>query len=226
MDFISGEILCFDKPYRWTSFDLVRKVRNILFAELNTKKLKVGHAGTLDPLATGLLIVCTGNFTKRIDEIQTLEKEYTGTFFLGATTPSSDLETETDQTFSIEHITPDLIHQVAENFIGEQEQVAPAYSAKKINGKRAYEFARRGENVEIKSNKITIYSFQILNIQLPEVTFKITCSKGTYIRAIAKDFGKALGSGAYLSKLCRTRIGTYTLENATTIENFMNSIKK
>jgi len=225
MDFVSGEILCFNKPYRWTSFDLVRKIRNTLFAELNTNKLKIGHAGTLDPLATGLLIICTGKFTKKIDEFQSLEKEYTGTFTLGATTPSSDLETEIDQTFSMKHITPESIHQIAESFQGEQDQVAPIYSAKKINGKRAYEFARRGENIDIKSNKITIFSFKIKEINLPVVAFEIICSKGTYIRSIAKDFGKALGSGAYLSKLCRTRIGEYKLQDAMEIEDFINNYK-
>jgi len=218
MDYLAGEILLINKPYRWTSFDVIRKLKNKLIAILNTKKFKIGHAGTLDPLATGLLIVCTGKFTKKIDEFQALEKEYTGTIVLGATTPSFDLETEVDQTFSLEHINSELIHQVAKSFVGEQEQVAPIYSAKKINGERAYNFARRGENVEIKSNKITIFSFEITKIDMPTVEFKIICSKGTYIRAIARDFGKALDTGAHLSALCRTRIGCFTLENALSIE--------
>ena len=218
MDYLAGEILLINKPYRWTSFDVIRKLKNKLIAVLNTKKFKIGHAGTLDPLATGLLIVCTGKFTKKIDEFQALEKEYTGTIVLGATTPSFDLETEVDQTFSLEHINSELINQVAKSFVGEQEQVAPIYSAKKINGERAYNFARRGENVEIKSNKITIFSFEITKIDMPTVEFKIICSKGTYIRAIARDFGKALDTGAHLSALCRTRIGSFTLENALSIE--------
>lgn len=218
MDYLAGEILLINKPYRWTSFDVIRKLKNKLIAILNTKKFKIGHAGTLDPLATGLLIVCTGKFTKKIDEFQALEKEYTGTIVLGATTPSFDLETEVDQTFSLEHINSELIHQVAKSFVGEQEQVAPIYSAKKINGERAYNFARRGENVEIKSNKITIFSFEVTKIDMPTVEFKIICSKGTYIRAIARDFGKALDTGAHLSALCRTRIGSFTLENALSIE--------
>ena len=218
MDYLAGEILLINKPYRWTSFDVIRKLKNKLIAILNTKKFKIGHAGTLDPLATGLLIVCTGKFTKKIDEFQALEKEYTGTIVLGATTPSFDLETEVDQTFSLEHINSELINQVAKSFVGEQEQVAPIYSAKKINGERAYNFARRGENVEIKSNKITIFSFEITKIDMPTVEFKIICSKGTYIRAIARDFGKALDTGAHLSALCRTRIGSFTLENALSIE--------
>ena len=218
MDYLAGEILLINKPYRWTSFDVIRKLKNKLIAVLNTKKFKIGHAGTLDPLATGLLIVCTGKFTKKIDEFQALEKEYTGTIVLGATTPSFDLETEVDQTFSLEHINSELIHQVAKSFVGEQEQVAPIYSAKKINGERAYNFARRGENVEIKSNKITIFSFEITKIDMPTVEFKIICSKGTYIRAIARDFGKALDTGAHLSSLCRTRIGSFTLEDALSIE--------
>ena len=218
MDYLAGEILLINKPYRWTSFDVIRKLKNKLIAVLNTKKFKIGHAGTLDPLATGLLIVCTGKFTKKINEYMGMEKEYTGTFTLGATTPTYDLETEVDQTFSLEHINSELINQVAKSFVGEQEQVAPIYSAKKINGERAYNFARRGENIEIKSNKITIFSFEITKIDMPTVEFKIICSKGTYIRAIARDFGKALDTGAHLSALCRTRIGSFTLENALSIE--------
>ena len=218
MDYLAGEILLINKPYRWTSFDVIRKLKNKLIAVLNTKKFKIGHAGTLDPLATGLLIVCTGKFTKKIDEFQALEKEYTGTIVLGATTPSFDLETEVDQTFSLEHVNSELIYQVAKSFVGEQEQVAPIYSAKKINGERAYNFARRGENVEIKSNKIKIFSFEVIKIDMPTVEFKIICSKGTYIRAIARDFGKALDTGAHLSSLCRTRIGSFTLEDALSIE--------
>lgn len=226
MDYFSGEILCFNKPFRWSSFDLVKKVRSVLFTELNTNKLKIGHAGTLDPLATGLLIICTGKYTKRIDEIQVMEKEYTGTFKVGFTTPSFDLETDENASFPIEHINEQLIHETAKGFIGEQQQVAPIYSAKKIKGERAYEFARRGEEIEIKSNIITIYSFNITNVNLPWIDFEITCSKGTYIRSIARDFGLKLNSGAYMTKLCRTRIGDYKLEDAIEIENFQKSLSK
>ncbi len=209
-----GQIILVDKPYKWTSFNVVSKLKAILRHQYGLKKLKIGHAGTLDPLATGLLIVCTGKFTKRIEEIQAQEKEYTGTFVLGATTPSYDMETLADNTFPIEHISNEMIINTATSFIGQQLQIPPIFSAVKIDGKRAYEYARKKQDVEIKAKPITIYDFKITRIALPEVDFSITCSKGTYIRAIARDFGERLNSGAYLSALCRTKIGGYMLTNA------------
>jgi tRNA pseudouridine55 synthase len=207
-DFEAGAILLLDKPLTWTSFDLVKKTKFAL------KIKKIGHAGTLDPLASGLLIMCTGKFTKRIEEIQAQEKEYTGTFTIGATTPSFDLETEVDSTFPTEHITPAMLEEAAQSFVGEIDQVPPIYSAVKINGERAYALARRGEDAEIKSKRITIKSFELTGIEGNQVHFKVVCSKGTYIRSLARDFGLKLGCGAYLSKLVRTRIGEYRLEDA------------
>ena len=222
MDFISGEILYIDKPLNWTSFDLVRKLRNRLCRDLKVKKLKVGHAGTLDPLATGLLIVCTGKFTKRITEIQAQAKEYTGTFTVGATTPSYDLETEVDATFATEQITPELIQETVKQFLGEIDQKPPVFSAIKKDGKRLYEHARAGEEVEIAFRKTTIHEFEITRIALPEIDFRVVCSKGTYIRSLAFDFGKALNSGAYLSVLRRTKIGDFSVENGISPEDFEN----
>jgi tRNA pseudouridine55 synthase len=207
-DFEAGAILLLDKPLTWTSFDLVKKTKFAL------KIKKIGHAGTLDPLASGLLIMCTGKFTKRIEEIQAQEKEYTGTFTIGATTPSFDLETEVDSTFPTEHITPAMLEEAAQSFVGEIDQVPPIYSAVKINGERAYALARRGEDAEIKSKRITIKSFDLTGIEGNQIHFKVVCSKGTYIRSLARDFGLKLGCGAYLSKLVRTRIGEYRLEDA------------
>ncbi|GAB2535031.1 tRNA pseudouridine(55) synthase TruB [Rufibacter soli] len=207
-DFEAGAILLLDKPLTWTSFDLVKKTKFAL------KIKKIGHAGTLDPLASGLLIMCTGKFTKRIEEIQAQEKEYTGTFTIGATTPSFDLETEVDTTFHTEHITPAMLEEAAQSFVGEIDQVPPIYSAVKINGERAYALARRGEDAEIKSKRITIKSFDLTGIEGNQIHFKVVCSKGTYIRSLARDFGLKLGCGAYLSKLVRTRIGEYRLEDA------------
>ena len=207
-DFEAGAILLLDKPLTWTSFDLVKKTKFAL------KIKKIGHAGTLDPLASGLLIMCTGKFTKRIEEIQAQEKEYTGTFTIGATTPSFDLETEIDSTFPTEHITPELLEAAAQTFVGEIDQVPPIYSAVKINGERAYALARRGEDAEIKSKRITIKAFDLTAIEGNQVHFRVVCSKGTYIRSLARDFGLQLGCGAYLSKLVRTRIGEYRLEDA------------
>ena len=241
--FLNGQIILIDKPLKWTSFDVVKKIHYQLRKELDIKKIKVGHAGTLDPLATGLLIVCTGKFTKKIDEIQAQPKEYIGVITIGATTPSFDLEKEVDEEFPIDHITEAMILETAHSFIGEQQQTAPIHSAKKIDGKRAYEYARNGEEVEMKSNLITIKSFEILGvsnniseIKTPvvidenyknerinlapnhekglHVKFKITCSKGTYIRSIARDFGLRLNSGAHLSELRRTKIGEFDVENA------------
>ena len=219
-DFQAGEILLFNKPIGWTSFDVVNKVRYLIRDYLGIKKIKVGHAGTLDPLATGLLILCTGKFTKRIQEFQDQDKEYTGTFFLGATTPSFDKETEIDKTFDISHITEETILNTAKQLTGKIEQTPPVFSAIKVKGKRAYDYARDNENVKLKSRTITVNEFEITGINLPEVHFRISCSKGTYIRSLARDFGKALGSGSYLTSLCRTGSGAFNISNAMSIEEF------
>jgi len=207
------DLLLFDKPYRCTSFDIVGKVRRVVQRQAG-KKVKVGHAGTLDPLATGLLIICIGKMTKQIDGIQAQEKEYTGTFRMGSTTPSFDLEHPVDREFPYEHITRELAEEAARSFIGENEQVPPMFSAVNLNGKRAYELAREGEEAALNSKKITIYDFDITRFELPDIDFRIRCSKGTYIRSIARDFGAALQSGAHLTALRRTRIGEYLVENA------------
>lgn len=218
-DFLNGQIILIDKPLTWSSFQAVNKLKYILKRQFDLpKKFKIGHAGTLDPLATGLLIICTGKFTKTISEIQSQTKEYTGTFTLGATTPSYDLETEVDATFAVNHISEDLILETTKQFLGEIDQKPPVYSAIKKDGKRLYEHARAGEEVEIAFRKTTIYEFEITLINLPEIDFRVQCSKGTYIRSLAFDFGKALQSGAYLSTLRRTKIGNYTVENALTTE--------
>lgn len=209
----NGSVLVFDKPYRCTSFDLVGKVKRWIRENMNTK-LKVGHAGTLDPLATGVMIICVGPYTKKIDQYQGMDKEYTGTIRLGATTPGFDLEKDIDQGFPYEHITEEMVREAAVRMTGELDQVPPAYSAVKIAGKRAYEYARQGEEVEIKSKKITIYEFEITRVALPDVDFRIVCSKGTYIRSIARDFGLELESGAHLTALRRTRIGNFRVEDA------------
>lgn len=224
-DYKNGQVLLIDKPLEWTSFQVVNKVRWLLRKEFQLKKLKVGHAGTLDPLATGLLILCTGKFTKKIDTYQAQQKEYTGTFTLGATTPSYDLETEIDQTFDIAKITEAQIREATQQFIGEIEQQPPVFSALKKDGKRLYEFARAGEDVEVPKRKISIAAFEITNIELPHVEFRVVCSKGTYIRSLAHDFGKALHNGAHLSALRRTKIGDFSVEDAISIENFENSFK-
>ncbi|MEI8201784.1 MAG: tRNA pseudouridine(55) synthase TruB [Bacteroidota bacterium] len=224
MNFQEGEILIFDKPLRWTSFDVVNNIRAFLKYNAHIPKLKVGHAGTLDPLATGVLIICTGKYTKRIEEFQAFEKEYTGTFTLGATTPCYDLEKEIDQHYDISHITPTLIYETVKKFIGDILQIPPTFSAIKIDGKRAYKYARNDEEVKIQSKQIYIKEFEITKISLPEVHFRIVCSKGTYIRAIARDLGKELNSGAYLSKLCRTRIGEFTIDKAISIDSFKEAL--
>lgn len=208
-----GDVLVFDKPYQSTSFDLVDKVKKMIRREMGLK-LKVGHAGTLDPLATGVLIICIGKMTKKIDLFQAQEKEYTGTFWMGATTPGFDLEKPVDKTFAYEHITEEMAKKCAAGFIGEIEQIPPQFSAVKIDGKRAYDYARDGEEVEIKAKKITIKEFEITRFALPEIDFRIVCSKGTYIRSIARDFGITLDSGAHLSNLRRTRIGDFRVEEA------------
>lgn len=212
--FEQGEILLMRKPYTWTSFDVIGKVRTIIRKSTGLRHIKVGHAGTLDPLASGLLILCTGKFTRRIEEFQGLEKEYTGTFRLGATTPSFDLETEVDMVYGDPLPSGEAIMQAATLFTGTLEQVPPQYSAIKIGGKRAYESARKDVEVELKPRTITIAGFEVTRIALPDVDFRVVCSKGTYIRALARDFGRHLGCGAHLTALCRTRIGPYRLEEA------------
>ena len=224
-DFRSGEILLIDKPYGWTSFDAVKKVRNTISRITGIRKIKVGHAGTLDPLASGLLIICTGKFTKKIDEFQNLEKEYSGTFHLGATRPSFDLETEIDFRYGYAHIDEDLLQQTAALFEGDQLQVPPAFSAINIKGTRAYHKARNKENFDLPHRKINIRRFEITRIDLPEVSFNVVCSKGTYIRALARDFGKAVNSGAYLSSLVRNRIGHFLLTDSVTLEELEAKIK-
>jgi tRNA pseudouridine55 synthase len=219
--FTEGEMLLINKPLTWTSFDVVGKIRNTL----KPLKLKVGHAGTLDPLATGLLIICTGKLTKKIDEFQAQEKEYTGTFTLGATTPSYDLETEVDEKFSVDHITEEAIHAATVQFCGPIAQFPPPHSAIKMGGERIYFKARRGETVELKARYVEISAFEITRIALPEVDFRVVCSKGTYIRSLAHDFGKALSSGAYLSALRRTRSGNYSVENAFEVADLVNHIR-
>jgi tRNA pseudouridine55 synthase len=216
-----GKILLIDKPLTWSSFQAVNKIKYTLKRKYNLpKSFKIGHAGTLDPLATGLLIICTGKFTKRIPELQGMLKEYTGTYHIGATTPSYDLETEIDQTFQTEHITEALIKETTQQFIGEIDQKPPVFSAIKKDGKRLYEHARKGEEVEIAARKVTIHEFEITRIALPEVDFRVVCSKGTYIRSLAYDFGLALESGAHLSALRRTKIGEFSVEDAVKVEEF------
>lgn len=223
-DFQTGVIIPINKPYKWTSFDVVKKVKNQIvnkireIVDIRVKSFKVGHAGTLDPLAEGLLLVCTGKATKKINELMTDEKEYVATIELGKTTPSYDLETDYDQIFTTDHIDESLVKSILKSFIGEQDQIPPVYSAKNINGKRAYEYARKGEEIELKANKITISEIELLEYKMPLVTIKIVCSKGTYIRSLAYDIGKKLNSGGHLVKLIRTRIGSYKLDSALTIE--------
>jgi len=219
-DFKEGQILLIDKPLKWTSFQAVNKIKWMLKKNLGLKKIKVGHAGTLDPLASGLLIICTGRFTKKISDLQGQAKEYTGTFHLGETRPSYDMETEVDASFSTDHISADLIKKTTVKFTGEIDQKPPIFSALKKDGKRLYEHARKGESVEIPTRKVTIHEFEITAINLPEVTFRVVCSKGTYIRSLAHDFGKALNSGAYLSSLRRTKIGDFNVENGVSPNDF------
>ncbi len=220
MNPLQGEILCFNKPYRWTSFDVVARVRVALSRKLGVKKMKVGHAGTLDPLATGVLIVCTGKATKQIDELQSHTKEYVATLKLGATTPSFDMETEEDATYPTGHITRELVEETLHKFIGSIEQVPPAYSAVKVNGKRAYKLARTGQEVELKAKTLVIDEIELLEYAEGRAVIRVVCSKGTYIRALARDIGQALGSGAYLTDLIRTRIGEYRLLNCLDVEQF------
>lgn len=223
--FQQGQILLINKPLNWTSFQVVNKVRWLIKKQFKLKKIKVGHAGTLDPLATGLLIICTGKFTKQIDTYQGQEKEYTGTFTLGATTPSFDLETEINECFDISNLTEENIQAATKQFIGEIQQQPPVFSALKKDGKRLYEFARSGEEVEVAFRTVHISAFEITRIALPEVDFKVRCSKGTYIRSLAHDFGKALENGAHLSALRRTKIGESSVEKALEIEEFESKLK-
>lgn len=222
--FQEGRVLLIDKPLHWSSFQAVNKVKWSLKKHLGLKKIKVGHAGTLDPLASGLLIVCTGKFTKRISELQGMEKEYTGTITVGATTPSFDLETGINETFPTDHISDSLIHETLKQFLGEIDQQPPVFSAIKKDGKRLYEHARKGEEVEIAFRKTTIHEFEITRIALPEIDFRVVCSKGTYIRSLADDFGKALGSGGHLTVLRRTKIGTYSVEGAILPDAFEDEV--
>lgn len=224
-DFLNGQILLIDKPLEWSSFQAVNALKWAIRKKFNLKKIKIGHAGTLDPLATGLLIICTGKYTKKIPELQGQVKEYTGTFTVGATTPSYDLETEADQTFPTEHITETAIKETTHQFLGEIAQVPPVFSALKKDGKRLYELAREGKEVDIQPRNITILEFEITRIAMPEVDFRVVCSKGTYIRSLAHDFGKALGSGAYLSALRRTKIGDFNVDNATSPLAFKESLE-
>jgi len=225
-DYQAGQVLLIDKPLNWTSFQAVNKLRWEIRQAFNIKKIKVGHAGTLDPLATGLLVICTGKMTKQIDTFQGQIKEYTGTFVLGSTTPSYDLETEIDATFETAHITETLIHETTKQFIGEIDQYPPVFSALKKEGKRLYEFARAGEKVDIPSRKVSIDEFEITNIDGNNVDFRVVCSKGTYIRSLAFDFGKALHSGAHLSALRRTRIGDFKVTDGISLEDFINQFAK
>ncbi|PKP13366.1 MAG: tRNA pseudouridine(55) synthase TruB [Bacteroidetes bacterium HGW-Bacteroidetes-3] len=223
-DFKNGQLLLINKPLNWTSFQVVNKLRWNIRQKFDLGKIKVGHAGTLDPLATGLLIICTGNFTKKIDEYQAQIKEYTGEITLGATTPSYDLETEVDETFPVNHITPELIQKTILQFLGDIEQIPPMFSAIKMAGVRLYDLARQGKTREITPRKITIETFEITDISLPKVQFRIVCSKGTYIRSLAYDFGKALNSGGYLSQLRRTKIGDFSINDAVEIEDFIANL--
>jgi len=222
--FLAGEVLLFDKFTDWTSFDVVNKVRSTLKYQYDIPKLKVGHAGTLDPLATGLLIICTGKKTKEIQSFQDLPKEYITTIKFGETTPSFDLETEVDKTFSVETLSKENIVEAVSGFKGKQKQMPPDFSAKRIKGKRAYENARKGKAVDLKPAEIEIYDIEVLNINLPYAEIKINCSKGTYIRAVARDLGKKLNNGAHLTKLRRTKIGNFSVEDAITVDLFQKML--
>ncbi|WP_029270685.1 tRNA pseudouridine(55) synthase TruB [Flavobacterium sp. KJJ] len=225
-EYLDGQVLLIDKPLKWSSFQAVNKLKYLLINKVGLpKKFKIGHAGTLDPLATGLLLICTGKFTKRISELQGQAKEYTGTFYIGATTPSYDLETEIDETFPTGHIDEALIHETVKQFLGEIDQKPPIFSAIKKDGVRLYEHARAGETVEIASRKTTIHEFEITRIALPEIDFRVVCSKGTYIRSLAYDFGKAMHSGSHLTVLRRTKIGDYDVKNAIDITLFEESLQ-
>lgn len=223
-NFLAGATLLVNKPKGWTSFDVVNKIRYNLKKKLNVKDIKVGHAGTLDPMATGLLIICTGKATKNLADYQGLDKEYTGTIRLGATTPSYDAETEVNATFPTDHITPTLLEEARQQFLGDIEQIPPMYSAIKVGGQPLYKKARKGETLEIKARPVHLFAFDLTRIELPEVDFRVHCSKGTYIRSLAYDLGKAVESGGYLTALCRTRVGTFELQAAWEVEEFVQCI--
>jgi tRNA pseudouridine55 synthase len=225
-DFKEGAMLLIDKPLEWTSFDVVNKVRYALKKALNVRKIKVGHAGTLDPLATGLLIICTGKFTKKIDTYQSQYKVYDGSIRLGGTTPSYDAETEVNETFPLEGITSEMIYDAVPHFVGEIDQIPPMFSAIKVDGQPLYKKARKGEEVKIKSRRVTIHDFKVADIRFPEVDFEVKCSKGTYIRSLAYDFGKKLDNGAYLTKLRRTHIGEHALEDAWQLDDLIAHIQE
>ena len=224
--FLEGKLLLINKPIGWTSFQVVNKIRWLIKSTFDIKKIKVGHAGTLDPLAQGLLIICTGKLTKKIEEFQSAKKGYSGTFSIGATTPSFDLETKIDSKSSIKNIDEKKLHETSKKFLGKSKQIPPIYSAIKVKGKKLYDYARNGESVELKKREITIFKFIIKSINLPLVNFEIECSKGTYIRSIANDYGKELKVGAYLNKLIRTSIGDFLLKDALEIKDFEMKIKK
>lgn len=223
-DFVSGEVLLFDKDLDWTSFDLVSRVRNALYRKTGIKKMKVGHAGTLDPLATGLMILCTGKATKQIESLQIQEKEYIATLHLGATTPSFDMETEEDSQNDCSFVTEEIFKTTLKKFEGETDQVPPVFSAVKVKGKRAFEYARNGESIKLQPKKIVISKIELISFQLPTVVIKVVCSKGTYIRSLARDIGEELKCGAYLTGLQRTRIGEFKIENAMTVEYFTENL--
>lgn len=225
-NFLEGAILLIDKPYGWTSFNVVSKVKYLVRRRTGVKNIKVGHAGTLDPLATGLLVICIGKATKQVESYLKDDKEYIATFRLGQTTPSFDMETQMDKEFPIDHITNEMVLKVATDFLGEQDQIPPLFSAKSVNGKRAYKLARQGSDMELASVKITIHELEIIKFELPSVTMRIKCSKGTYIRSLARDFGTALNSGAYLSDLRRIGSGKFSISNAIDIENFEKIFKE
>ena len=226
MNFKQGEVLYFDKPLKWTSFAVVNKIRYHISRKLGVKKLKVGHAGTLDPLATGVMIICTGKATKRIEEFQYHTKEYVATLQLGATTPSFDLEKEIDATYPWEHITREKVEEVLKQFVGTIEQIPPVFSACKVDGKRAYEMARNGDEVQLKAKTLVIDEIELLECNLPEIKIRVVCSKGTYIRALARDIGVALESGAHLTGLIRTRVGDVRLEDCMKVEDFEDWLEK
>ena len=223
-DFINGEVLLFDKNLDWTSFDLVSRVRNALCRKIGIRKLKVGHAGTLDPLATGLMVLCTGKSTKQIESLQLQEKEYIATLQLGATTPSFDMETEEDSKNDFSFVTEELFKAAAKKFVGEVEQVPPVFSAVKVKGKRAFEYARNGESLKLQPKKIVISEIEVLSFHLPAIIIRIVCSKGTYIRSLARDIGEELKCGAYLTGLQRTRIGDFRIDDAMTVDYFMENL--
>lgn len=224
--FEKGQVLLFDKPLYWTSFDLVNKVRIMIRSYLGVKKIKVGHAGTLDPLATGLMILCTGKATKKIDEFRDLDKEYCATLYIGKTTPSFDLETETDGNYPTDHITRELIQMTLKGFLGEQQQIPPLHSAKFIDGKRAYEYARKGVMKKLEPVNISIKEAELISFGVPETKVRLLCSKGTYIRSFARDFGVALKSGCYLSALVRTSVGSFKIENAFSLKKFEDFLEQ